>query len=135
MSKVTSKLTTPSDVAPPKIASLYIDKNVSPPIAKGSKKNGKGKVANGKTKKEEIKPSYQNGIASGHSEESEEDISVEKGELEASEKAGEKKEDQDVVFIQDVGFTVKIQSPGTEVFDIQVWNESCNELSNYWVRY
>lgn len=50
----------------------------------------------------------------------EEDTTVEKGELEANEKSGEKKEDQDVVFIQDVGFTVKIQSPGVEMFDIQV---------------
>ena len=28
--------------------------------------------------------------------------------------------DQDVVFIQDVGFTVKIIAPGVEPFDIQV---------------
>lgn len=60
-----------------------------------------------------------NGIAL--SDESEEESSVEKGELEASSgKAGEKKYEQDVVFIQDVGFTVKIQSPGAETFDLQV---------------
>lgn len=45
---------------------------------------------------------------------------VEKGETEASEKAGDKKEEPEVVFIQDMGFTVKIVSPGTEAFDIQV---------------
>lgn len=31
-----------------------------------------------------------------------------------------KKEEQEVVFIQDLGFTVKIVSPGIEPFDIQV---------------
>jgi hypothetical protein len=30
------------------------------------------------------------------------------------------KDEQEVVFIQDMGFTVKIVSPGTEAFDIQV---------------
>jgi len=30
------------------------------------------------------------------------------------------KDEQEVVFIQDMGFTVKIVSPGTESFDIQV---------------
>lgn len=32
----------------------------------------------------------------------------------------DKKEEQEVVFIQDLGFMVKIVSPGTEAFDIQV---------------
>lgn len=59
-----------------------------------------------------------NGLDSDAS--AEDDTTVEKGELEANEKSGEKKEDQDVFFIQDVGFTVKIQSPGVEMFDIQV---------------
>ncbi|XP_063222279.1 clustered mitochondria protein homolog isoform X4 [Bacillus rossius redtenbacheri] len=53
---------------------------------------------------------------------------VEKAELEATkeEKAGGdgddegKDKEQEVVFIQDMGFTVKIHSPGTEPFDIQV---------------
>ena len=36
------------------------------------------------------------------------------------EKEDEKKEDQDVVFVQDVGFTIKIMAPGVEPFDIQV---------------
>lgn len=66
---------------------------------------------------------------------------VEKGEVEAT-KEGEKEKDEDnknndrnekevdkekdtsndqeVVFIQDMGFTVKIVSPGSEPFDIQV---------------
>lgn len=39
----------------------------------------------------------------------------------AAEDAGDdKKEEQEVVFIQDLGFTVKIISPGAEPFDIQV---------------
>lgn len=50
---------------------------------------------------------------------------IEKGEVEATkekEKDGEKekKDDQEILFIQDMGFTVKIVSPGTEAFDIQV---------------
>lgn len=81
--------------------------------------NGKA-TANGKNEPE-TKRSYQNGVADGITDESDDqDVSVEKGELEASEKSGEKRDEQDVVFIQDVGFNVKIQSPGTEVFEIQV---------------
>lgn len=46
---------------------------------------------------------------------------IEKGEVEATkEKEKEKKDEQEVVFIQDLGFTVKITIPGTESFDIQV---------------
>lgn len=50
---------------------------------------------------------------------------IEKGEVEATKEKEkdadkEKKEDQEVVFIQDLAFTVKISSPGTESFDIQV---------------
>lgn len=67
---------------------------------------------------------YQNGTGAtdtGHSDESEEETCTEKGELEASNgKSGEKNYDLDVVFVQDVGFTVKIQSPGVETFEIQV---------------
>lgn len=37
-----------------------------------------------------------------------------------AEKQDEKKEEQDVVFVQDVGFTIKITAPGVEPFDIQV---------------
>lgn len=36
------------------------------------------------------------------------------------EKDDTKKEGQDVVFVQDVGFMVKITAPGVEPFDIQV---------------
>lgn len=51
---------------------------------------------------------------------------IEKGEIETNEKGdGDKKEEPEVVFIQDMGFTVKIVSPGTEAFDIQV------KLKNY----
>lgn len=35
---------------------------------------------------------------------------------------GENKNKDEVVFIQDIGFSVKIVSPGTEPFDIQVSN-------------
>uniref|UniRef100_A0A146KTF4 Clustered mitochondria protein homolog n=1 Tax=Lygus hesperus TaxID=30085 RepID=A0A146KTF4_LYGHE len=46
---------------------------------------------------------------------------IEKGEMEVSEKVNsDKKDDAEVVFIQDMGFTVKIVSPGTDAFDIQV---------------
>jgi protein TIF31 len=58
------------------------------------------------------------------------DDHVEKGELEATkekEEGGEKgeecstcKNDQEVVFIQDLGFNVKVAAPGVEPFDIQV---------------
>ncbi|XP_023320484.1 clustered mitochondria protein homolog [Eurytemora carolleeae] len=58
------------------------------------------------------------------------DEHVEKGELEATkekEEGGEKtdecstcKNDQEVVFIQDLGFNVKVAAPGVEPFDIQV---------------
>lgn len=34
--------------------------------------------------------------------------------------AGEESNDQEVIVIQDTGFTVKIQAPGTEPFDLQV---------------
>lgn len=37
------------------------------------------------------------------------------------EKEDEKRDDQDVVFVQDVGFTIKITAPGVEPFDIQVF--------------
>ncbi|GLH03477.1 Clustered mitochondria protein homolog [Gryllus bimaculatus] len=47
---------------------------------------------------------------------------VEKGEVEATKEKekDDKKEEQEVVFIQDMGFMVKIVSPGAEPFDIQV---------------
>ena len=47
----------------------------------------------------------------------------EKEETEKKEASDGKKDekDQDVVFVQDVGFTVKIIAPNLEPFDIQVW--------------
>lgn len=54
-------------------------------------------------------------------DEDEDGEAVEKGEVEANEKTeNDKKDEPEVVFIQDMGFTVKIVSPGTESFDIQV---------------
>lgn len=41
-------------------------------------------------------------------------------ELTPSEDGDDKKRDAEVVFIQDLGFTVKIVSPGAEPLDIQV---------------
>lgn len=41
-------------------------------------------------------------------------------ELSPSEDGDDKKRDAEVVFIQDLGFTVKIFSPGAEPLDIQV---------------
>lgn len=64
---------------------------------------------------------YHNGNSAVHSDESDDETCTEKGELETSNgKTGEKNYDLDVVFVQDVGFTVKIQSPGVEIFEIQV---------------
>ena len=42
----------------------------------------------------------------------------------------EKKDDQDVVFVQDVGFTVKIIAPNLEPFDIQVKTVVKNPKNN-----
>lgn len=72
------------------------------------------------SKIQESKSSGLNSVMTGHNG-SEENI-VEKGEVEATkEKEKEdKKDDQEIVLIQDLGFTVKIMSPGTEPFDIQV---------------
>ena len=38
----------------------------------------------------------------------------------AKDKESEPRDEQDLVFVQDVGFTVKINAPGVEQFDIQV---------------
>lgn len=54
----------------------------------------------------------QNGCTNGHNE-----IAV-NGDVQAEEKKSS--DEQEVVFIQDMGFTVKIVSPGAEPFDIQV---------------
>lgn len=119
VSKVPLKLDgSPLDIkTTAKLSSIYIDKNVTPKTI--CRTEPKTKTTNGQAiskKEQEIKHTYQNGIASDESE----DVNAEKGELEANENVGEKKDEQDVVFIQDVGFTIKIQSPGTEVFDVQV---------------
>ena len=53
-------------------------------------------------------------------------INGEKGlNTESDEKEDEKKDEQDVVFVQDVGFTIKITAPGVEPFDIQVLLIQC----------
>ncbi|XP_041658667.1 clustered mitochondria protein homolog isoform X3 [Cheilinus undulatus] len=53
--------------------------------------------------------------AHGHTEETE---SKQDGNCEAD--GGEESNEQEVIVIQDTGFTVKIQAPGTEPFDLQV---------------
>ena len=72
------------------------------------------------SKSEESNKSSENCVISGQNG-SEENI-VEKGEVEATKEKekDDKKDDQEIVLIQDLGFTVKIMSPGTEPFDIQV---------------
>ncbi|XP_065214882.1 clustered mitochondria protein homolog isoform X2 [Planococcus citri] len=125
----TLKLGNHTDISTvPENNSLIIDKTAPTPVVKTvAKKNRPDKSSKNNDeqtndqKEPETKCSHQNGIANGDSEESDPDVSAEKGELDANEKSGEKKGDeQDVVFIQDVGFNVKIQSPGTEIFEIQV---------------
>jgi hypothetical protein len=44
----------------------------------------------------------------------------EEGGKEGEEECTSCKNDQEVVFIQDLGFTVKVAAPGVEPFDIQV---------------
>lgn len=53
--------------------------------------------------------------AHGHTEEAE---SKQDGNGETD--GGEESNEQEVIVIQDTGFTVKIQAPGTEPFDLQV---------------
>lgn len=86
---------------------------------------------NGQNSKEDIKQHLfqikiiaNGGKVNGESEDKDEVI--EKGEVEATKEKEkdadkEKKEDQEVLFIQDLAFTVKISSPGTDSFDIQVF--------------
>ncbi|XP_014288289.1 clustered mitochondria protein homolog isoform X1 [Halyomorpha halys] len=84
---------------------------------KSIKENG---VQNGE-KSPDINGKEKEKVVNGVDRTEEEDSALEKGELEANEKGTvEKKEEAEVVFIQDMGFTVKIISPGTESFDIQV---------------
>lgn len=60
----------------------------------------------------------QNAGKKGSSINGEKDLNLNTESIE--DKEDEKKEDQDVVFVQDVGFTIKITAPGVEPFDIQV---------------
>lgn len=79
-----------------------------------STKDPGGKQVNGVHEASDLVNGNCNGVSDGE---------VEKGETEANEKGGDKKEEPEVVFIQDMGFMVKIVSPGTEAFDIQVSRE------------
>lgn len=57
----------------------------------------------------------------GEKEKNEDNKNSDKNEKEANATDKEKdSNEQEVVFIQDLGFTVKIVSPGSEPFDIQV---------------
>lgn len=76
-----------------------------------STKDPGGKLVNGVHEASDLVNGNCNGFSDGE---------VEKNETEANEKGGDKKEEPEVVFIQDMGFTVKIGNPGTEPFDIQV---------------
>ncbi|KAJ9594007.1 hypothetical protein L9F63_014567, partial [Diploptera punctata] len=82
--------------------------------------NSANSVALSVSKSEEYVKSSANSVMIGQNG-SEENI-VEKGEVEATKEKekDDKKDDQEIVLIQDLGFTVKIMSPGTEPFDIQV---------------
>jgi len=48
------------------------------------------------------------------------DEALKDGDKKTTNGTSSEKDEQEVVFIQDMGFTVKIVSPGTEAFDIQV---------------
>lgn len=61
----------------------------------------------------------QNGIVAKQSVDSEEELGG--GSDDKKELSVDKKIEQEVLFIQDAGFNIKIQSPGTESFEIQVF--------------
>jgi protein TIF31 len=68
------------------------------------------------------------GVEKGAMDKTEKEGSVkteDKADESGQKEAGTKKADQDVVFVQDVGFTVKIVSPNLEPFDVQV---SCADI-------
>lgn len=44
---------------------------------------------------------------------------------------GEESNEQEVIVIQDTGFTVKIQAPGTEPFDLQVRSAASQAAVHY----
>ncbi|VEN54578.1 unnamed protein product [Callosobruchus maculatus] len=56
----------------------------------------------------------------GHAEQTDNKTAKDEEEKEKDEAEGEDKNKDEVVFIQDIGFSVKIHSPGAEPFDIQV---------------
>ncbi len=66
--------------------------------------------------------------AHGHTEETE---SKQDGNGEAD--GGEESNEQEVIVIQDTGFTVKIQAPGTEPFDLQV-RIGASQAAAHWDR-
>lgn len=57
-------------------------------------------------------------VVNGHGSSNGEEDVLEKAEVEATREGSDK--EQEVVFVQDLGFTVKMVSPGSEPFDIQV---------------
>jgi len=77
--------------------------NESPKIGKKLKKNGK----KDKSMDKNDKGTKMNDVS--HSDDSSEDNTD-----------NEKKQDTEIIFIQDLGFNVKIVCPGTEAFEIQV---------------
>lgn len=64
--------------------------------------------------------------AHGHTEEAE---SKQDGNSETD--GGEESNEQEVIVIQDTGFTVKIQAPGTEPFDLQV-RTGASQAADHW---
>lgn len=80
-----------------------VNNNESPKIGKKLKKNDKKDKGSDKTDKD----AKNNDIS--HSEDSSEESTD-----------NEKKQDTEIIFIQDLGFNVKIVCPGTEAFEIQV---------------
>lgn len=72
------------------------------------------------SEKEVSKTKVVNGINGDSKIENGKEVAIPDNKSEDSKEEDDKKDDQEVVFIQDLGFTVKIVSPGTETFDIQV---------------
>ncbi|KAJ8679917.1 hypothetical protein QAD02_015704 [Eretmocerus hayati] len=101
---------------------------LEPPEAKqASQKPHSQQQPNGSSETPVLVPeAKQNGEDAGNTSSSSSNSTesiLEKGEVEATkegEKEKNKAETKEVVFIQDMGFTVKIVSPGAEPFDIQV---------------
>lgn len=64
-------------------------------------------------------------------EEKEEDKNKKKDKSEKEDNDKDAGSEQEIVFIQDMGFTVKIVSPGAEPFDIQVSSMELVQVSNH----